>query len=520
MAARNRRTEAKKPSLWVVTAPASNTTTNTARGAVALLLFCIITLSGIGIVLSEQQEIYGTQCSFAITGSQLDGCDPNMLDHRQRFYDNYMEGCYKRFSKELCSNGEYERLDNNQYQPMGMINMTSTGFLKLKAPESLKNLLTNFWEKNKDNQAVEDWYDGAIFTNHWEAPTYMVGVEDDQMIDGGDRLKRAIWNAAIDGIAQWTGGVAKLRPVSLYGIRVYTEGAVLSPHVDRTPLVSSGIFNVAQDVDEPWPLEVYDRNGHAVNITMEPGDMVFYESHSLIHGRPFALKGRYFANVFIHFEPFDGWDTRLGDNNGDLPPYILPGTRSEEEFRKNFPNGWSKFFAEGEEPPVGEWAVNGKLDKLQAVAAIDVRMLWFQDENGWEPIHEAARVGRLDIIQFLVESGAGINDLTADNMSAYRLALNNLGPDHPVSIYLEDLGAEDSGYKEDWREQRNDQWQQDDDMDEDDEYQAYNDEQEIEQLEEQLEEQLAEVSRLRDSIRGVGKAVERKVVVADDDEDL
>lgn len=31
--------------------------------------------------------------------------------------------------------------------------------------------------------------------------------------------------------------------------------------------------------------------------------MVLYESHALLHGRPFPLKGRYFANVFIHFEP-------------------------------------------------------------------------------------------------------------------------------------------------------------------------------------------------------------------------
>jgi hypothetical protein len=27
-------------------------------------------------------------------------------------------------------------------------------------------------------------------------------------------------------------------------------------------------------VDEPWPLEVYGHDGKAVNVTMEPGDMV------------------------------------------------------------------------------------------------------------------------------------------------------------------------------------------------------------------------------------------------------
>jgi len=219
----------------------------------------------------------------------------------------------------------------------------------------------------------------------------MVNVENNSLEGGGEILKKAIWDAALDGVEEWTGGLAKLRPVSLYGIREYTEGAVLSPHVDRVPLVSSGIVNVAQDVDEDWPLEVYDRNGHAVNITMEPGDMILYESHSLIHGRPFPLKGRFYANVFIHFEPFEGWEvardkTQLGDNNGDLPPYILPGSPEEAIFRESNPNGWSKYFAEGEEPPVNNYAADGRLSKLQEVAQLDPRLLWYQDENGWAPV--------------------------------------------------------------------------------------------------------------------------------------
>jgi prolyl 4-hydroxylase len=73
--------------------------------------------------------------------------------------------------------------------------------------------------------------------------------------------------------------------------------------VDRLPLVSSAIINVAQDMDEPWPLEVIGHDGRAVNVTMEPGDMVMYESHSVIHGRPFPLKGRFMANIFIRTLP-------------------------------------------------------------------------------------------------------------------------------------------------------------------------------------------------------------------------
>ena len=125
----------------------------------------------------------------------------------------------------------------------------------------------------------------------------MISVEDRKLRGGGGVLKTAIWDAARDTIQEWTG--EELTECSLYGIRVYTEGAVLATHVDRMPLVSSAIVNVAQDVDEPWPLEVISHDGRAYNVTMEPGDMVMYESHSILHGRPFPLKGRYYANIFV-----------------------------------------------------------------------------------------------------------------------------------------------------------------------------------------------------------------------------
>lgn len=43
---------------------------------------------------------------------------------------------------------------------------------------------------------------------------------------------------------------------------------------------------------------------------MEPGDCVFYESASIIHGRPFPLRGEYMANVFAHTKPHD-WSYKM-----------------------------------------------------------------------------------------------------------------------------------------------------------------------------------------------------------------
>ena len=126
-------------------------------------------------------------------------------------------------------------------------------------------------------------------------------------------LHNPIWSYVESKVKEWIPQATSFSRSSLYGIRVYTSGSILATHVDRDPLITSAIINVGQDVDEPWPLEVYDHDGRAHNISMVPGDMVLYESHSVLHGRPFPLEGRYYANVFVHFKPlFDG----EGDETG------------------------------------------------------------------------------------------------------------------------------------------------------------------------------------------------------------
>lgn len=161
-------------------------------------------------------------------------------------------------------------------------NFTDIGYKKIRAPEKVFKMLTEFWEQNKHNETDESWFKGSIFVNYWESPSTMVSIENATLTGGGFDLKDAVWEASKETIQQWIGN--NLVPSSLYGIRVYKENAVLVPHVDRLPLISSAIINVAQDVDEPWPLEVIGSDGVARNVTMEPGDLVLYESHSVIHG--------------------------------------------------------------------------------------------------------------------------------------------------------------------------------------------------------------------------------------------
>jgi prolyl 4-hydroxylase len=281
----------------------------------------------------------------------------------------------------------------------------------------------------------------------------MVSVEDRALRGGGQALKDAIWEAAQPVVEEWTG--MELQPTSLYGIRAYTQGAVLNPHADRLPLVSSCIINVDQDADESWMLEVYDRQGNAVNVTMEPGDMVLYESGSLIHGRPFPLKGRYYANIFIHFEPtgrpksFENYDYVEGMDDF-LPPYILPDSPEVANWKRRNPSGWhiaSPSAARIDTLPAFAAAAQNDVAGLEKIAAEDKRSLHAKDRNGWQPIHEAARGGHTEALEFLINNGADINARThkGSGVTPLRITVSAHDEDHPAAQYLKSLGAVNAG---------------------------------------------------------------------------
>jgi len=295
----------------------------------------------------------------------------------------------------------------------------------------------------------------------------MVSVEDTRLRGAGSKIKRNIWNAARDTLQEWT--QEELTDCSLYGIRVYTEGSILATHVDRMPLVSSAILNVDQDVDEPWPIEVYAHDGKAYNITMEPGDMVLYESHSVLHGRPFPLKGRFYANIFIHFEPvghslrheaheadrqaaLGGKDDHEGsghevDMSDGLPPYIVRGTVEEERWFKSHPNhnknrSEKKTFTTGS-TPAHHAAQQGDAEALGEVIDKLGHLLNAKDGNGWTPLHEGARAGHEEVVKLLVDRGANINERTREGKGETALywSIKENGEDHPVSQMLLELGG-------------------------------------------------------------------------------
>jgi prolyl 4-hydroxylase len=339
------------------------------------------------------------------------------LGDRQKVYEDMIQGCVDHYGDKgsRCIRNERDRIDMSLTQPEGMVNYTKYGYTKIRAPDDVFQLIKAFWEQNKDKQSIESWPAGNTYVNHWDIPTYFTSVEDPKMKGGGYVLKQKIWNAARDTISEWMG--QQLAECSLYGIRIYKENAVLAPHVDRLPLVASAIINVDQDVDEPWPLEVIGHDGIAKNITMVPGDLVLYESHSILHGRPFPLKGRFMANVFVHFEPIGPVGEEIAVSS-DLPNYVLRGSEEEKHWKRKNPSGYKLHHAAGVAPGstlLHKVALSGDHEEVKRLLKEKVHLVNVRDVNGWTPLHEAVRNGDVDIVQALLDHGADINARTQGN---------------------------------------------------------------------------------------------------------
>ncbi len=200
------------------------------------------------------------------------------------------------------------------------------------------------------------------------------------------------------------------------------------------------------------------------------------ESHSVLHGRPFPLKGRYLANLFVHFEPVGhslrhnaaeqgrgldaahekyrdsltrghgGHENEMSDG---LPPYVVPGTPEERHWREAHPEGVKSkrnSATTGSQQTLAHFAAQaGDLEQLQLAVTSNRSIVNAKDGNGWTPLHEGTRGGFLDVVKYLVENGSDINDVTEEGHTPLYYAKQNLEPGNPLIEYLESLGAVEVG---------------------------------------------------------------------------
>lgn len=396
----------------------------------------------------------------------------NPKSYGGRRYKKFIDGCAASSSRSKCEANEASRMKMNRDQIPRQRNFTEYGFAKLKAPDAAYRVAREFWDKHRTKATMETWPPGNTYVNNWVSPTKMVSFEDHRFSEGL-RTKNVIWDSVKPVLEAWTG--QKLKPTSLYGVRVYERDAVLATHVDRLPLVTSCIIQIDQDVEEDWPIEVVGHDGKAYNVSLAPGEMALYESHTVLHGRPTPMNGSFYANVFVHFIPVDehgknsadvdfDWSKKAKKNKAPnlhfppSPPHAVSLAAAVEAARKDVAAvraarvveeghqiaGDEDFgrdaFATGSTTALHVAAANGDFSEVvkQLGQGSDVNSA---DANLWTPLHEAARGGSDKIVKALVEHGANLGARTLGGASALNLAKQHR--QSRIVAYLESIGAPD-----------------------------------------------------------------------------
>jgi len=217
-------------------------------------------------------------------------------------------------------------------------NFTEHGFGLARAPESLTADL-----RRAIHEGVER---GPRLESHINAIT----EPRPWFIDRPDLTKRVL-RELHDLPEIWAG--FPLTPVTAYGFRLYRNTSRLHVHVDKTQThVISFILHIdSSDDSSPWPILIEDLNGNTHEVTLTSGDLLFYESSKLFHGRPRPFNGSWYSSVFVHYYPTHGYKSNF-DNLAKvnrIPPewanepttqYEIPlqmhGTTLEEPLCPNY----------------------------------------------------------------------------------------------------------------------------------------------------------------------------------------
>ena len=90
-------------------------------------------------------------------------------------------------------------------------------------------------------------------------------------------------------------------------------------------------------------------------------------------------------------------------------------------------------------------AQTGDIEALMRITEDESEALHATDRNGWMPIHEAARSGQVDVLDYLVKQGTDINAVTGGGQSPLHVAKSFLGGDHGIIDFLKKFGAVEIG---------------------------------------------------------------------------
>jgi hypothetical protein len=216
---------------------------------------------------------------------------------------------------ELHDSGRrYEALYQAVHSATLVPNFTEHGFGLAKCPDDLLAAL---------QQGI---YDGLATAGEEPRDSVIPGPHAPWFISRPDLNIRAL--KELHSFAEaWCG--IPLTALQAYGFRLYRNESQLFMHVDRKQThVISFILHIDSSEDaEDWPIFIEDFDGNTHEVTLKPGDILFYESSKCVHGRPTKFNGSWYTSLFVHYYPKEGWN----DVDHELEAhYAVPPLWSED----------------------------------------------------------------------------------------------------------------------------------------------------------------------------------------------
>ena len=228
---------------------------------------------------------------------------------------------------------------------------TRKGFMQSTIPTSLFDTILKFRsECLKSGKLQTESLDPGIINGHTVVENLKIQeskeiiINRTQMMNLDESTKEIIFKTLGPLAERWAN--LKLTPTSIYGIRRYRNMSTLLAHVDQTKShVISAIMNIGQDVQEDWPLYIKDNDGNDQVVILKPGEMVWYESARLIHGRQKPLRGNFYDNVFIHYKPKGLWYQGHFEPNDPVMKISAEAVRWSQRkmIDTNWENSWTNF---------------------------------------------------------------------------------------------------------------------------------------------------------------------------------
>eukprot|EP00928_Gymnodinium_smaydae_P078353 TRINITY_DN6222_c1_g2_i1.p1 TRINITY_DN6222_c1_g2~~TRINITY_DN6222_c1_g2_i1.p1 ORF type:complete len:744 (-),score=142.00 TRINITY_DN6222_c1_g2_i1:141-2372(-) len=314
---------------------------------------------------------------------------------------------------------------NNAMPRLFVPRFTALGWKRVSVPRYLHEPVAQWYESQRYRMVAEDWpsLDDVGCNNNYDNDDFLIPHDEAAPV-------MALGNWIREQLQQWTGMEVDPTWKTYYGARLQHRGSTCALHVDATEThVMSATYNIAQKgLKGAWPLAFVEPGGHVEQAVQQPGDVVFYEGASGMHGRPRPLDGEEFVSIYFHWRPKD-WKARLQKSLPRSHFEELVEVRESAKAPANPPRRSARVLEDGRCPAEGE----------DTHAAARISDLWRGAHTYPRHIFDGSRLTEEDVLRRMPSESADGTSLDREARELAARLVRTLGLFDYVALHARAL---------------------------------------------------------------------------------